>query len=128
MTSVAVTARRWTRGWELELDEENVTQVSSLSHAPQQVRDYLDTIRPDISHAEWKINIVFGDSDLAEEITTMKEMTSKAAELQIEAGRKSRAVVRDLRSLGLSVSEVATALDSSKGRVSQLEKGQKLAK
>ncbi|MDN5594454.1 MAG: antitoxin HicB [Brevibacterium aurantiacum] len=128
MTSVAVTARRWTRGWELELDEENVTQVSSLSHAPQQVRDYLDTIRPDISHAEWKINIVFGDSDLAEEITTMKEMTSKAAELQIEAGRKSRAVVRDLRSLGLSVSEVATALDISKGRVSQLEKGQKLAK
>lgn len=128
MTSVAVTARRWTRGWELELDEENVTQVSSLSHAPQQVRDYLDTIRPDISHSEWKINIVFGDSDLAEEITTMKEMTSKAAELQIEAGRKSRAVVRDLRSLGLSVSEVATALDISKGRVSQLEKGQKLAK
>ncbi|MGO3279839.1 antitoxin HicB [Micrococcaceae sp. AOP34-BR2-30] len=128
MTSVAVTARRWTRGWELELDEENVTQVSSLSHAPQQVRDYLDTIRPDISHAEWKINIVFGDSDLAEEITTMKEMTSKAAELQIEAGRKSRAVVRDLRSFGLSVSEVATALDISKGRVSQLEKGQKLAK
>ena len=58
----------------------------------------------------------------------MKEMTSKAAELQIEAGRKSRAVVRDLRSLGLSVSEVATALDISKGRVSQLEKGQKLAK
>ena len=123
MTSVAVTARRWTRCWALELDEDNVTQVSSLSHAPQQVRDYLDTIRPDVSHTEWTINIATGDSDLAEEISTLKEMTSKAAELQIEAGRKSRTVVRDLRSLGLSVSEVATALDISKGRVSQLEKG-----
>lgn len=58
----------------------------------------------------------------------MKEMTSKAAELRIEAGRKSRAVVADLRSRGLSVSKFATALDISKGRVSQLEKGRKLAK
>lgn len=127
MTSVDVTARKWPKGWELELDEENVTQVSSLSHARQQVRDYLDTIAPDISHAEWKINIVFSDPNLAEEINNAKEIANTAAELQIEAGRRSREVVRELRSRGLSVSEVAAALDISKGRASQLEHGRKLA-
>lgn len=52
MTSVDVTARKWSKGWELELDDENVTQVSSLAHARQQIRDYLDTISPEIAHAE----------------------------------------------------------------------------
>lgn len=76
---------------------------------------------------KWAINIVLGDSNLAEEIRYMKETGRRAAELQIEAGRKSRAVVLDLRSRGLSVSEVAAALDISRGRVSQLEHGRKLA-
>ena len=38
-----VVATRWERGWDLTLDEGNVTSVASLKNAEQQVRDYLDT-------------------------------------------------------------------------------------
>lgn len=121
MTTIDVTARKWAKGWELELDDENFTQASKLTHAEDQVRDYLDTISPDVSHSGWKINIVLEDPDLAQAVNDMKTTAKAAAELQIEAGKKSRAVVRELRSKGLSPSEVAVALNITRGRVSQLE-------
>lgn len=67
MSDINVTARKWSRGWELELDEENITQASKLTHAPQQVRDYLDTIGAEVSHTGWKAVAVLNDPHAAEQ-------------------------------------------------------------
>lgn len=63
-----VTARTWAHGWELILDGENATQVRSLAHAEQQVRDYLDTIDPDADHAEMRIRLVPELGQVAEQL------------------------------------------------------------
>lgn len=51
MTTIDVTATRWDGGWELAIDGEPVTQVRAFEHAEQQVRDYLDTVEPDVDHS-----------------------------------------------------------------------------
>ena len=43
-----VTATPWSGGWELTLDDDNITSSRYLSDARQQVRDYLDTIQPNV--------------------------------------------------------------------------------
>jgi len=53
--TVEVTAARWSGGWELQLDGEPVTQCESLDDAPQEIRDYLDTVNPDVDHASWSV-------------------------------------------------------------------------
>ena len=57
-STITVTAKRWTHGWELHIGSEDVTQVGSLAHADQQIRDYLDTMDPDVDHSQWTINLV----------------------------------------------------------------------
>ncbi|MFP7697131.1 hypothetical protein [Trueperella sp. LYQ143] len=57
MSTVYVTARPWHGGWELELNEDNCTQVTNLDHARQQVIDYLDSIDPATDHSQWTIKI-----------------------------------------------------------------------
>jgi hypothetical protein len=52
--SITVTARNWKLGWELILDDHNATQVRTLAQADAQVRDYLDTVAPDIDHTGWR--------------------------------------------------------------------------
>jgi len=121
MNTINVTARRWAGGWELEIDEDNITQVRNLTQARQQVIDYLDTIDPDTEHKSWTINIVPELGAITVEIREAKEATARAAELQARAARANRKVVKDLRSQHLSLAEVATVLNISKGRVSQLE-------
>lgn len=61
MSRVQVRAVRWQRGWELEIDGETHTQVATLDTAVQQVRDYLDTVDPDVDHSDWEIVIVAGN-------------------------------------------------------------------
>lgn len=122
MNTINVTARRWAGGWELEIDENNITQVRNLAHAHQQVTDYLDTIDPDTDHGEWQINIVPDLGKVTIEIREAKEANARAVELQARAARANRKVVKDLRSQNLSLAEVATVLNISKGRVSQLER------
>lgn len=55
--SLAVTARRWSAGWELVIDEDHVTSVRDLARATDQVRDYLDTIAPQTDHSQVSIVI-----------------------------------------------------------------------
>lgn len=57
-TVVTVTVKRWEHGWELHCREGDVTQVRSLAHADQQVRDYLDSVDPDTDHSELSISFV----------------------------------------------------------------------
>lgn len=56
MSAYTVTARRWTDGWELHIDNEGVTQVRTLDEADQQVRDYPATLH-DRHSAEADITI-----------------------------------------------------------------------
>ena len=120
MSTVNVTARQWSGGWELEIDENNVTQARTLASATRQVIDYLDTLDPAVDHSEWDIHVIPDLGELTEKIEESRRATAQAAELQVEAARLSREVVRDLRARHLSVSDVAVVLDISRGRVSQL--------
>lgn len=121
MSTINVTARQWSGGWELEIDDDNITQVRTLAKARDQVVDYLDTVDPSISHDEWDIHIIPDLGQLTDKILESKRTASEAAELQIEAAKRSREVVRELRARNLSISDVAAVLDISRGRVSQLE-------
>ncbi|MCQ8210334.1 antitoxin HicB, partial [Cutibacterium acnes subsp. acnes] len=52
MNSLIVTATRWSGGWELEIGEQQHTQVRNLCNARQQVVDYLDTMDESVDHAD----------------------------------------------------------------------------
>lgn len=124
MSTINVTARQWSGGWELEIDEDHATQVRILANAKQQVINYLDTIEPDVDHTETEVHITPELGELAPKIKESKEATARAIELQAEAGSKNREIVRELRAKHLSVSDVAAVLEISRGRVTQLEHAQ----
>lgn len=124
MSTIDVTARQWSGGWELEIDENNVTQVRTLANAKQQVIDYLDTLDSDSDHSETEVHIIPALGEITRKIKESKEATARAIQLQAEAGSKNREIVRELRSKHLSVSDVAAVLEISRGRVTQLEHAQ----
>jgi hypothetical protein len=123
VTTIDITATRWEGGWELALDGEPITQVRTLEHAEQQVRDYLDTDEPGVDHSDVTVRLRpdLGD-DLSERITIIRTATREAQERQIEAARQARLVVRELRAHHVSVADTAAILGVSRGRVSQLAK------
>lgn len=118
--NITTTAHRWEHGWELWLDGEPATQVTTLDQAAEQVRDYLDTIRPETDHSEWEVAVVPDLGDLGNRVQAAREATAAAATAQEEAARRSREVAKALREAGLSVTDSATILGVSRGRVSQL--------
>ncbi|OLT54428.1 antitoxin HicB [Corynebacterium sp. CNJ-954] len=117
---LTVTARRWSGGWELILDEDNATSVRTLARATEQVRDYLDTVAPEVDHSGVSITIVPDIGHLAEQITLTREQTAAAAQAQATAAAQSRQVAQALRQEGLSLADSAVLLGVSKGRVAQL--------
>lgn len=121
MTHVA-RARRWDHGWEIYVDGVGVTQVRILEHAKRQACDLIETMtdeRPGEEDVEVRLDM--GDFD--ERAAAAREMTARAAEAQREAAVATRQVVADLRREGLSVSDIATILGVTRGRVSQLAAG-----
>lgn len=121
MKHLAVTATRWSGGWELEIDENHHTQVTVLAKARQQVVDYLDTIDESSNHSDWDIEII-PQIDNFNEVAAARTATASAAKAQQEAAALSRRVAHHLRKSGLSVSDTATIMGVSRGRVSQLVK------
>lgn len=123
MTSIEVTATRWEGGWELAIDGDPVTQVRTLDRAAQQVRDYLDTAEPDVDHSDVDVRIRADlGGDLGDRIQQTRAATIEAQQRQVEAARKARALVRELRAAHVSVADSAALLGVSRGRVSQLVK------
>lgn len=120
MTTVTAIARRWEHGWELILDDEGATQVRTLDKAADQVRDYLDTLDPDVDHSGWNVNIVPELGELGERVREARTATAAAVKAQEEAAQSAREVARALRAAGLSVTDSAAILGVSRGRVSQL--------
>lgn len=114
-----VHARHWERGWELHIDGVGVTQSRTLAAAEVMVRDYLRLDR----HADWRdaeVTILPDLDGLEVRASRARELTRSAETAQVDAAREARAVARALRAEGLSVSDTATVLGVSRGRVSQL--------
>lgn len=120
MDAITVTARRWERGWELEIDPDNITQVRSLDKAAQQVRDYLDTLDPSTDHSGVEVELRPDLGPLSERVNAARAATREAAEHQAAAARETRTVVAALRAEHYSGNDIAAMLGVSKGRVSQL--------
>lgn len=122
MTAIDVTATRWEGGWELAIDGDPVTQVRTLDRAVQQVRDYLDTIEPDVDHGDVSVNLVPDlGAGVSLHVKEAREATVAAQQSQVFAARQARTVVRELRSRGVSVTDTAALLGVSRGRISQLD-------
>jgi hypothetical protein len=116
-----VTAKRWKHGWELHIDGVGVTQSRTLDTAEQMVRDYIETLTDkDVSGDTVIIVPELGVLD--RKVTTVLEQLAAADQQQEEARNSYRALAADLRAAGLSVSDTATILGVSRGRVSQLSK------
>lgn len=118
----SVRAVRWAQGWELHVDGVGVTQVRTLDHADQQVRDLIATELDLDDGATVSTDIVIRPDlgELNQRIDRVRHDTEEAAVAQVRAAHQARDLVADLRSLGLSVSDTATILGISRGRVSQL--------
>ncbi|QHC60406.1 antitoxin HicB [Rathayibacter sp. VKM Ac-2760] len=121
--SITVTAHHWEHGWELWIDGEAATQVSTLDKAVQQVRDYLDTVDPNVDHGEWGVTVVPEIGPLGAEIIEARRATEQAAQASITAAARARVAARRLREAGFSVTDSAAILGVSRGRVSQLTGG-----
>ena len=122
MNGITVTCTRWDGGWELEIDEDNITQVRTLANAPAQVRDYLDTANPDVDHANWRINLELSDGELAARIRGSRQSKLAAQKSQEEAAKDAREVVELLLVNHITANDAAALLGISSGRVSQLRK------
>lgn len=118
--NITATAKRWERGWEFSIDGEVVTQVSALSKAEQQIRDYLDTVTPEVDHSDWTVTIEPDLRELGQRVHAAKVATLNAAEAQEDAAREASAVARQLRAAGVSAVDSAVILGLSTARVSQL--------
>lgn len=123
MTTITITAKRWSGGWELWRGDDVWTQVATLDRAEQQVRDYLDTVEEDVDHDDWTIHVVPDIGALAAEVAEARQATTDAAVATEAAARRARAVARHLREAGYSVTDSAAILGVSRGRVSQLVNG-----
>lgn len=127
-TEITVTARRWARGWELILDDDNATQVTSLQRAEQQVRDYLDTIDPETDHTGLQVILVPEDQTIRDQIDRARRAQQEAAAASAEAAKLSRAAVASLRrDRHYSQADSAALLGVSRERIGQLEKPRALA-
>lgn len=117
--NITVTANRWAHGWELILDEDHATQVRTLAKAPQQVRDYLDTLYPEQDHGDLVVHVVY--AKVEEQLRQVRSAQLAAQQAEEEAAQKFRAIVTGLRKEGISLADTAAILDVSKSRVQQLE-------
>lgn len=116
---ITVTANHWAHGWELIIDEDKATQVRSLAKAQQQVRDYFDTLEPELDHSDLVVHLVY--ADVEEELRQAREAQAAARKAEEEAAQKVRSVVAQLRSEGVSLADTAALLEVSKSRIQQLQ-------
>jgi hypothetical protein len=122
VTIYVVCAKRWAHGWELHIDGIGVTQSRTLDGAEQMVRDYVETLTGrDVSDATIVIQPDLGG--LEAKAADVRKQIERAQRENRQAAAASRALAGELRAAGLSVSDTATVLGVSRGRVSQLVSG-----
>ncbi len=121
MTYIAK-AKPWEHGWEIHVEGVGVTQVRLLEQAKRQACDLIETML-DLRVDESEIDLDFQIGTLVNEIHEVKQLTADAAKLQTQAAVRVRTLVAELRASGFSVSDTATILGVTRGRVSQLRSG-----
>lgn len=117
-----VKAKHWEKGWELHIADIGVTQVRTLDAARQQVADYIDTLL-DLKVGLDNIEIVpqLADKMLVIEVRKARDDLRQAVDNLARAAAQQRQVAARLRrEAHLSVSDTATLMEISRGRVSQL--------
>lgn len=112
------TARRWEHGWELHVRGVGVTQVRTLDRAVRQACDLIETMKGSTVD-EAAIDLVLELDGLEEEAAQARRKVDEAEALRSDAATAVRKVAADLRQAGLSVTDIATVLGVSRGRVSQ---------
>jgi predicted XRE-type DNA-binding protein len=117
-----VQAKRWARGWELDINGVGVTQSRTLNDAEAMVRDYiaLDTGVPADSFNVEIVPEVGNGLDGA--TRAARRAVAEAEKAQRAAASLSRDVAHRLNKAGLSGREIAVVLSVSPQRVSQLLK------
>ena len=114
-----VKAVPWAQGWELHVPGVGVTQVRVLANAEQQVRDLIGTML-DCEADDAVIVVGYELHGLEKEIIDVQRQMRAALDMQATAAESMRRIVAALRDDGVSVSDIATVLGVSRGRVSQL--------
>lgn len=120
MKTYQVDAKRWTHGWELEIDGVGVTQSHGLADAEMMVRDFI-ALDLDVPPDSFEVTITAHvDAELDNEVREAREQVRAAAQAQIRAAEASRRAARALSAKGLSGRDIAAVLEVSPQRVSQL--------
>jgi predicted transcriptional regulator len=120
MTTYAVLAKRWKRGWELHIDGLGVTQSKTLNDAEAIARDFimLDT---GADLGSFSVEIIPEVGGVLDEETRAARQAVRSADVaQRAAAGMSRDIARKLKKAGLSGREIAVVLEVSPQRVSQL--------
>jgi len=112
-------ARRWAKGWELHIDGVGVTQTRTLANAEQDARDYIASLL-DLDESTVSVRVEIDLGDIGDRITTLRKTQRQIDEQRSAAAKEARSIVRELRERHLSVSDIASALGVSRGRVSHL--------
>lgn len=115
-----VVAKRWRRGWELHIAGVGVTQCRSLADAEGMARDYIASDL-DIDEDSFDVRVIpeVGNG-VDQKVEQTREEISAAALAQTKAAESSRALVNELKELGLSGKDMAAVLGITPQRVSQL--------
>lgn len=117
---IEVKVRRWSGGWDLVIDESNATSVAHLKDAQEQVRDYLDTIEPEIDHSSIEVILDVELDGFQEQIKKAQRDSELAALAQERAAKQIRDVAHELKARGIAAEDAAVILGVSRARVYQL--------
>ncbi|MEV7042519.1 hypothetical protein [Amycolatopsis sp. NPDC051061] len=122
MTDVyTVTAKRWTRGWELHIDGVGVTQAGTLSKAADVAREYIAFAMDIDDETSFEVDVVPQlDTKLADQVRSARAQVKDAERRLRDAAAKQREVAKKLGKSGLSGREIAAVLGLTPQRVSQL--------
>lgn len=118
----SVKAKRWEKGWELHIADVGVTQVRMLADAPQQAADYIETLLDvEVDPKDITVTPQLQERTLIIEARKARQEVRKAEMRMAKAAARQRQVAAALRRKEhLSVSDTATVMEISRGRVSQL--------
>ncbi len=122
-----VTATKQATGWDLVLGDGRRTSVRTLEGAESHVRAYLDTCEPGVDHSDVDVTVDTALGDVLGRVRGAQAASEAAQAATIDAARMMRDVVRELRGLGLSVTDIAYLLGITRGRVSQITERDRFA-
>lgn len=118
---INVTAKRWAKGWELHIEGHGVTQSKTLADAPRQVVDYLDSPHDlQVGTDDIAVAPALPQQLLSEIRRARSDVRTAERELARAAAQQRRVAIALRTEAHLSVSDAASLMEVSRGRISQL--------